>query len=96
LTIIQRGLPSPPSQKNTLSLKEPGLTTSYFLMASTPPKNGLSNGHGHTPNRANDSVASSSSEMIELLNLYEHFARQDGEKDAFVQVSGQSLSKRLD
>lgn len=34
--------------------------------------------------------------MIALLNLYEHFARQDGEKDAFVQVSGQSLSKWLD
>tara|TARA_R110002003_G_scaffold109_3_gene9111 strand:- start:2716 stop:3135 length:420 start_codon:yes stop_codon:yes gene_type:complete len=65
-------------------------------MASTSPQNGLGNNHGHTPGHPNDSVASSASEMIALLNLYEHFARQDGEKDAFVQVSGQSLSKWLD
>jgi hypothetical protein len=65
-------------------------------MAATPPQNGLGNNHGHTPGHPNDPVASSASEMIALLNLYEHFARQDGEKDAFVQVSGQSLSKWLD
>jgi hypothetical protein len=65
-------------------------------MAATPPQNGLANNHGHTPGHPNDPVASSASEMIALLNLYEHFARQDGEKDAFVQVSGQSLSKWLD